>query len=241
MPPLDDRYVYPEEVRDGLDARKIYRRFEKYIATGRDLQTKYRSQIQLLVGFEIETYGGSLDFARRLIAAFKPDYIVGSVHHVENIGFDYSPEFYRRAAEAAGGMQQMYARYFDDQYEMIERLRPPVVGHFDLIRIFDPDYPRRLKLSGVAQRVRRNLEQIKGHDLILDLNLRALSKGASEPYPMRWILQQALEMGIAVVPGDDSHSADTAGLHIDAAIHMLQQLGADTNWRKPNIKRPAAG
>jgi histidinol-phosphatase (PHP family) len=236
IPPVDDRFVYPDDARMNLDARRLYHRFENYVSTCRRLQHTYRNQIELLVGFEIETYEGAPAFVQRLITAFRPDYIVGSVHHVDNIGFDYSPQFYRRAAEAAGDLETLYLHYFDAQSAMIERLRPPVIGHFDLIRIFDPDYEMRLKRSVVAERIDRNLNQIKDEDLILEVNVRALSKGAVEPYPARTILRQAVELGIAVVPGDDSHGVDSVGRHIDTAIEILAGLGADTNWRKPHMR-----
>ena len=71
---------------------------------------------------------------------FEPDYIVGSVHFVADMGFDYSKEQYDKTAEAVGGLDALYCEYFDLQYEMIEFLKPAVVCHFDLIRIFDPEY-----------------------------------------------------------------------------------------------------
>ena len=233
MPPLSDRFLYPEEARQGLDARKMYRRFEQYVSTCRRLQDKYRSQIQLFVGCELESYEGATEFARQLMDTFAFDYVVGSLHHVDNIGFDYSPERYRAAVRSAGGSEELYCSYFDAQFEMIAAIEPQVVGHFDLIRIFDDQYKRRLARPAVVKRIRRNLELIRDLDLTLDLNVRALSKGATEPYPTRTILQQAVEMGISVVPGDDSHGADTVGVFIDEAIRILLELGADTNWRKP--------
>jgi len=74
----------------------------------------------------------------------------------------------------------------------------------------------------------------------MDVNVRAIAKGATEPYPTRSILRQAIEMGIAVVPGDDSHGVDTVGLNIDRAIETLRDLGADMNWRRPAKGRSMA-
>ena len=233
IPPVSDRFLYPEEIQAGLNAEKMHRRFQQYVATCRQLQERYRSQIQLFVGCEIESYGGAIGLVRQLMDTYAFEYIVGSLHHVYDIGFDYSPQLYRDALQAAGGLEALYCSYFDDQFEMIRTVKPQVVGHFDLIRIFDDDYRQRLALPAVKQRIARNLELIKDLDLTLDCNVRALSKGASEPYPTRVILQQAVELGISIVPGDDSHGVDSVGAHIDEAIRILQALGADTNWRKP--------
>ena len=123
--------------------------------------------------------------------------------------------------------------YFDLQYEMISLLRPSVVGHFDLIRIFDPDYRYRLKKPSIMSRVRRNLELIKKYDLIMDFNLRALAKGADEPYISRPILEMVRDCGISVVPGDDSHGISSVGNYMEEGIALLQKAGFNTEWKQP--------
>lgn len=233
IPPVDDRFRYPEEIKAGLNARQLYGRFERYIAACRRLQQKYGQSIQLYVGFETEACSGSIPFIHDLARLFEPDYIVGSVHHVDDIGFDYSADRYARAVAAVGSLETLYCRYFDAQYHFLKAVQPQVVGHFDLIRIFDPSYGATLALPSVQYRVRRNLELVHALDMIMDVNVRAITKGAAEPYPTRSILQQAIELGIPVVPGDDSHGVDTVGLNIDRAVEVLRDLGADLNWRSP--------
>ena len=237
VPPVDDRFRYPEEIKAGLNARQLYGRFERYITVCRRLQKKYIQNIQLYVGFETEASSGSIPFIQDLARLFKPDYIVASVHHVDDIGFDYSAEWYARAVAATGSLEALYCRYFDAQYQFLSAVRPKVVGHFDLIRIFDPSYEATLALPSVQKRVRRNLELVHSMDMIIDVNVRAITKGAAEPYPTRPILRQAIAMGIAVAPGDDSHGVDTVGLNVDRAVEVLQNLGADMNWRRPAISR----
>jgi histidinol-phosphatase (PHP family) len=46
-------------------------------------------------------------------------------------------------------------------------------------------------------------------------------------------LEQAVKLGIPLVPGDDSHSVESAGLYIDQVIELLVEVGANTNWRRP--------
>ena len=150
-----------------------------------------------------------------------------------DIPFDYSREAYEQAAAASGGIEALYCRYFDLQYDLIQALRPKVVAHFDLIRIFDDDYARRLQLPAVARCIQRNLELIARLDLILDYNVAALRKGASEPYLSAPILEQVREMGIAVVPSDDSHGIAMAGAYVPEGIAILRKKGFDLNWRKP--------
>lgn len=233
MPPPGDAYLYPEERQAGLTAALMAERFVRYMAEARRLQAAYADRIDIRVAFESEDTPGAIDLARRLIAAHAPDYIVGSVHHIDGIPFDYSADEYARAVEACGGMEGLYCAYFDRQHDLVEQLRPQVVGHFDLIRIFDPRYRRHIMLPEVQKRIRRNLELIRKLDLILDYNVAALKKGAFEPYLCQPILVQARYLGIAAVPADDSHGTAQVGLHLDEGIRLLQQQGFDTRWRKP--------
>ncbi len=232
-PPISDDLRYPDEKEAGLTADFLYERFGRYAKECRRLQKKYARDITLYVGMEIETYSGYEEFVPRLLEQFTPDYIVGSVHFVDDIGFDYSKEYYEKAVKAAGGVDTLYCRYFDLQYQMLSLFKPAVVGHFDLVRLFDGDYRTRLCKPEIGKRIERNLALIKKFDLILDCNLRALLKGADEPYPSESILQKALELGISVVPGDDSHGCSSVGAHLDEGITLLKGHGFSTDWKLP--------
>jgi histidinol-phosphatase (PHP family) len=201
--------------------------------TGRRLQTRYRDQIIIFIGMETEMYPGALDLAARIQKDLAPDYLVGSVHHAAGLAFDYNEESYHAARRELGGWEGLYNHYFDLQYELIKTLTPQVIGHFDLIRIYDPDYPVHLALPTVQNRIQRNLKLIKAQGGILDFNLRALVKGAPEPYVSRPILGLARDMGIPVVPGDDSHGVDSVGNKMEQGIQILADMGFDTHWRLP--------
>lgn len=234
VPPVSDRLRYQDEVEAGLSQQFLYRRFADYIQEARRLQDVYSDQIRIFAGMEIETCSGCLEFAHELRDIFTPDYIVGSVHFVDDICFDYSRSEYNRAVSHCGSLEQLYCRYFDLQYQMIEELRPEVVGHFDLIRLFDDQYRERITQTGIQDKILRNLKRIRQYDLILDFNMRAMLKGADEPYISRSILLMARDLGIRIAPGDDSHSIDSVGCSLDRGIAILEELGISTNWPLPS-------
>jgi len=232
-PPVTDAFMYPDERGAGLDAGRLYERFAAYIKTARELKTRFAGTLDIYVGFETELTSGALPFTRRLIETFQPDYIVGSLHHVDDISFDFSRADYHRAVASLGGHDNLYCRYFDQQHELIETLNPSVIGHFDLIRIYDEHYKTRLVKPEIADRIDRNLTLIADRGLILDFNLAALSKNMDEPFISAKILEKARELGIAVVPGDDSHSVESVGRHLDTGINILTGMGFSTNWQRP--------
>lgn len=237
MPPAADRFLYPEERQAGENAVSLRRRFAAYIEQCRQLQQKSADRLCLYVAMETEYYSGSVRLVRDLAAEFEPDYLVGSIHHVDDVPFDYSPREYQRAADRLGGLDRLYCRYFDQQYAMLQSLHPAVVGHFDIIRIYDPHYRDRLRHKEIARRIERNLDYIAHHRMILDFNLRALAKGADEPYVSAAILAAARERNIAAVPGDDSHGPETIGNHMDTAIDLLHQAGFSLDWQRPVSER----
>jgi len=233
IPPPNNTLRYQDEIEAGLDDHFLRQQFTRYFHKARSLQKKYQDDIQLFIGFESESYSGYISHVNSLIQAYQPDYVVGSVHHVDDINFDYSPEFYEKAVKQAGGIIPLYVRYFDIQFEMIQQLSPKVIGHFDVIRIFDPLYRKHLEIPEISKRIHRNLSLICSKQMILDYNLRSLLKGADEPYISNCILKVAQSMGISIVPGDDSHSLDTVGLNIETGIRLLQNVGVSVQWQKP--------
>jgi histidinol-phosphatase (PHP family) len=236
MPPARVEMLPDEERAAGLDVAGVRDRFAAYFETARVLQQSLQqraSRTQIHVGFEAEAYPDYEPWLEGLIEEFRPDYIVGSVHHVHEIPFDTCLEDYERAAQRAGGLVELYCDYFDAQFAMLQRFRPAVVGHFDLIRLLDPDYPDRWRERRIWERIERNLRLVRELDLILDFNVRALAKGQSEPYISGPILERARELGIAVVPGDDSHGVDGVGLRCEDGIRLLEAAGFSTDWRRP--------
>ncbi len=234
MPPLDDSKRYYDEVDSGIAATALLEQFRRYFAECRRLQQQYAGQIKLFTAFETETYTGSSAFVKQLIAETRPDYIVGSVHHVGDIGIDETPALYAAATQKAGGLEALYCQYFDAQYAMLQDLLPAVVGHFDLIRIFDHDYLNTLKLPAVWMRIERNLAFVAKSGLILDFNLRGFDK-ATEQYPSMPVLKMALELGANIVPGDDSHGVSSVGRNYAKGVALLAELGHPCRWSEPRL------
>ena len=201
------------------------------------MKALFADQIDILVGFETDAYTGYESAVANLIARHKPDMIVGSVHHVHDLLFDDKLDDYKEAARISGSVESLYCDYFDKQLELIELFEPAVVGHFDLIRIHDPDYKQRLLVPEVRKRALRNLDRIKDLGLILDLNVRALSKGADEPYISASLLDYVIAEGIKVAPGDDSHGIDSVGANLIEGANMFAAAGGSTQWPKPALGR----
>jgi histidinol-phosphatase (PHP family) len=170
--------------------------YAKFYEEARKFQEKYKSQITLLVGMETELiHSKTLDELEELRSRFKIDYIVGSVHHVLGHPIDFNHEMYSSAEQAARQNKEegsesptefLFREYFDAQYELLTRAKPDVIGHFDLVRIFRPDFPLS---DAVWEKIRRNVAVIVEYGGLVELNSRAWKKNLPDAYPQRDILK----------------------------------------------------
>lgn len=104
---------------------------------------------------------------------------------MHTVPIDYDRPMYEEAREKAGGTdERLFEDYFDAQLDMLEQLKPLVVGHFDLIRLKSDDMERSFTTwPGVWNKILRNLDFIASYGGMLELNSAALRKGMTEPYP----------------------------------------------------------
>lgn len=221
MPPLDDVWLYPDEVGLGRTAAWMQDRFARYVAEAGRLRDAYENRMRILVGMESEWYPGCGGWVARLRETHGLDYVVGSVHHVGGECVDFSRQDYERIAGRFGGLVRMYAAYFDAQLDMMQAVKPEVVGHFDLIRLHDPHYPQTLAEPEIWSRIMRNLEWVRDAGAILDINARALLKGRDEPYVCAPILDAAARLGIGVAYGDDAHGVADVGCGFARVAELL--------------------
>ncbi|KAF2212624.1 hypothetical protein CERZMDRAFT_97120 [Cercospora zeae-maydis SCOH1-5] len=195
--------------------------FDDYYHEARRLQKAYAGQIQLLVGFEgewIRDY--SLELIQGLLKKYPVDLFVGSVHHAHTVPIDFDTAMYHRARETAGGSdERIYEDYFDSQYEMLKALQPPVVGHFDLIRLKGDEPDRSFRTwPGVWSKIERNLKFVASYGGVLEINTSALRKGMTEAYPQSEICKEFKDMGGRFTYSDDSHGVDQVGLNYAKAL-----------------------
>ncbi|KAI1474020.1 histidinol-phosphatase [Daldinia eschscholtzii] len=249
MPRTSLEDLYPEELDNPEGSlAELLPRHEAYLLEAQRLQTKYASQIHIIIGFEGEwPRPAYATIVMQLAAHPSIDYFVGSLHHIDGIPIDYDASYYGRAVTSAGGSEELAAeRYYDQQYAMLTALHPRVVGHFDLVRLLSSNPGRDVAISwpGVWDRVCRNLRVIVEYGGWLECNSSALRKGLAEPYPARPIATEWLRLGGRFTLSDDSHGIAQVGTNYGRALEYLASLGVTTMWtlrRDPHLGPPPTG
>ena len=236
---------YPEEI-DVHNETTLAKLYDDFYHEARRLQKAYAGKIQLLVGMEVDWIrDSSLDHIQDLLKKYPVDLFVGSVHHVHTVPIDFDTPMYHQARDVAGGTdERIYADYFDSQYEMLKALKPPVVGHFDLIRLKgdEPDCSFEV-WPQVWEKIERNLKFIASYGGVVELNTSAIRKGMDEAYPQSeickvscilflpdihvlTILQTFKDMGGRFTFSCDSHGVEQVGLNYAKALERnIQRAG----------------
>ncbi len=225
-PRVEAQHLFAEETAMGWTVDTLDRLFRDYAAELDRLTARYADRLGILKGFEADVV--PVDRYPQIMRGYKEalnfDYIVGSVHYVGGIIVDYTPEFFEQAAEASGGLEALGIAYYRTVADMVCRLKPDVVGHFDFIRRGFPD-----ETSAFSPPIRRAaleaLEVIRDANAILDVNTSGFRKGVGSPFPGPVYLRAARDMDIGVCFGDDSHQVAHVGAGIEAARTCLLECG----------------
>lgn len=224
-PRSEDRFLYPSERQKGFTVERLQFDFDAYAAEAKALAQEFSGRIEILAGFEAEVVP-TASYADQMLAIrerYALEYMVGSVHYVNEIQIDGTMEEFHAAVAESGGIESLAVRYYDAVAEMAARLKPEVVGHLDLIRRNAPA-AADLETAAIAAAADRALESVKESGAILDLNTAGWRKGLGNPYPAPWLVKRANELGIGFCFGDDSHGPAQVGDGIDRAREYLLQL-----------------
>ncbi|KAK4561196.1 hypothetical protein LTR86_005151 [Recurvomyces mirabilis] len=223
---------YPEEAKHH-DQASLAKLYDDFYHEARRLQKAYAAQITILVGFEGEWIReGSVTIIQDLLATYRVDLFVGSVHHVHTIPIDYDHDMYYKARDVAGGTdERVFEDYFDSQYDMLHALKPPVVGHFDLIRLKSDQPDRSFKTwPNVWKKILRNLDFVAAYGGVLELNSSSLRKGMKECYPQVEIMETFRAKGGRFTLSDDSHGVDQVGLNYGKVADCVKRAGVTELW-----------
>lgn len=240
-PRLGAQFLYPDERKWGWTVHTLEEKFAEYFETLNGLIKDFAPDIEVLRGFEIEVAPHSewVSIMREYRARYDAEYIVGSVHYVDDISIDSFKEPFEDALDAFGGLEPLACAYYERVAEMVFNIEPEIVGHLDLIRKFGDRYGD-VNTPAIRSAARTALEEIKLRGGILDVNTSPYRRGFEVPYPVPWIVEEAHAMGIPFTFGDDSHDIDDVNNGIDRARMYLLKHGVQsvTHLRRPAGRGP---
>ena len=194
--------------------RMNFTQMQQYQEDVLNAKNKYRDKIEILLGYEVDYLKGHMD--ERVLNS-KVDYLIGSVHFIDEWGFD-NPEFIGHYEHE--DIDQIWQKYFNTIEEMADSELFDIVGHLDLIKVF-----KFMPKGNIDDIAKGALKAIKKADMAIELNVAGYRKPVGEAYPSPSLLKQAFELGIPITFGSDAHKPEQVGLYNDEIIQMAKNVG----------------
>ena len=216
--PLPISFVDPTPDKDsGMNEKHL----SLYIQQLNELKMKYKSQIDIKIGLEVDYIVGFEKQTKDFLNEIGPmlDDSILSVHFLKlNNSYtciDYSKEVYLQFAKNIGSIQAMYDLYYDTVLQSIHAdlgpFKPKRIGHPTLIHKFQLAHNE--KMDDTA-RIQQLLLEIQRCGLQLDFNSAGLSKEyCRESYPHTQFLSYIKQIGLPFIFGSDAHTASDLHQH----------------------------
>ena len=194
--------------------RMAFAEMQQYEADVRSAAQKYKNEIHILLGYEVDYLPGHMD--KRVLHA-NVDYLIGSVHFLEGWGFD-NPEFIGQWKEQ--NIDEVWQKYFDTIEQMAKSKLFDIVGHLDLIKVF-----KFMPNGDILQMAQKALEAIKESNMALELNVSGYRKKVAEPYPSQELLEAAFALDIPITFSSDAHKPDQVGMFDENITKLAKKIG----------------
>lgn len=193
--------------------------YPRYMSEIDRMKRLYGNKIRIKTGLEFGIQKHTIPDFQRLFERYAFDFIILSIHQVENQGF-WTQDFQR------GRSQKEYQqRYYEEMLAVVRDYKDySVLGHMDLIARYD--------LAGVYpfEKVRPVIEDIL-HIVIADgkgieVNTSSHRYGLTDTMPSANILKLYRDMGGRIITiGSDSHKPEHLGAYIQETQVLLKSLG----------------
>lgn len=208
--------------------------YPQYAAEIQRLQEKYKEQIRIKMGLEFGMQTHTIPQYERLFSRYPFDFIILSVHQVED------KEFWTQEFQGGRTQKEYNERYYQELLQLVRQYKNySVLGHMDLIARYDKagKYP----FSQVKPLLAEILECVIADGKGIEVNTSSYRYGLGDSTPSREILGLYRELGGTILTiGSDSHKKEHLGAYIAETKRELLALGFETyctfEKMKPNAR-----
>lgn len=189
---FSDHVPYPFPKSHVSDFRMRIDQIEEYIETLSDLREEYKSDIDILIGFETEYYPAYFYELIGILNQYEYDYLILGQHFMEN-------ETSGKYSGARTKDEEYLKAYVDQTIEAMETGYFSYFAHPDIVNyVGNPEIYKKhiLRLCKCAKKM----------DMPLEINMLGVSD--NRHYPSEKFFKIAAEAGNEIILGCDAHYPD---------------------------------
>jgi histidinol-phosphatase (PHP family) len=190
--------------------------FDLYFCEGKRLQEKYSPDIRVSLGVEVGYSPTHKEELLERLGKREWDRIGVSYHFMaqpqgrHHLNLVSRKESNLRAIEKAG-CQQVLENYFTTLTEAVEVLPGTILCHLDAALRFQPQYVINEEHLG---QIKELLAAVKRKGMALEINTSGFTI-REMPFPAPFIVNEAIALGIPLLPGSDAHRPEDVGRYFD--------------------------
>jgi histidinol-phosphatase (PHP family) len=178
------------------------------------VRARYRGRIVVRLGIESDYVMGWDQHYRALWARFPLDYVIGSVHWLEQWSI-FNPE---RPPER--DQEHVYEEYLLTTQAAARSGAYDIIGHLDCIKTVG-----HLPERGITPLLEQTVRVIAESDVAIELNTSGWRKPIAEPYPRQELLALCRHYHVPVTLSSDAHAPSQVGYGFDRAVSLLREVG----------------
>lgn len=162
--------------------------------------------VRINFGLEVCWFEQHADFLHKLIDECELDYVLGSVHWIDNWTFNQ-----RKYQWLGKDVNKLYKRYYEMSDSLIESGMFDIIAHPDLIRCHGiyPDYDLADTYRGLCKKAINN-------NVMIEMNT-SKGLGINEQF-----LQIAREEGVTFSLGSDAHRPEDVGRRLKEVSELIK-------------------
>lgn len=198
-----------------VDERRYYDMADYYQL----FQAAWNEGIDVKMSIEMDYTPGKHPEMKKFMEAYPFDYVIGSIHWVEDFGIDlaeFRKEWDRRDT------YEVYTKYFDQVVTLAQSDMFDIIGHLDLVKIFK--YVPKDE-SFLLEQYDRAAQALANSKTCVEISTAGLRKPVGELYPDKRLLQMCYDKGVPIVLSSDAHVPDDVGRDYDQAVQLAKSVG----------------
>ena len=181
-----------------------------------DVQRRY-PKFTIKIGLEADFIPGYENHTKAILTAYPYDFVIGSVHFIDNWAFD-DPE------EKVKWKDKDIDTVYRDYYRLL-RLSAlsglyDIMGHVDLVKKFG-----HRPAEDMGAEVEETAKVFKKTGVAIEINTSGLRKPANEIYPSLEALRIYCKGGVPITFSSDSHDPRDVGRDYDKAVALAKEAG----------------
>jgi len=194
-----------------------FEQLPKYNAMIEDARRRFGSQISIKIALEADFMPGYESKTKAMINSYPYDYIIGSVHFIDDWAFDDPAchEYWK-----IHDVDEVYLKYYALLRQSAKTGFYQIIGHCDLPKKFGAR-----PTIDLTDEIKATAKVFKETGVAVEINTAGLRKPVAEMYPAPNCLKIYHDAGVPLTFGSDAHDNKDVGQFFDQAVDFAKSVG----------------